>query len=137
MHQKHPPPKTAYSAIFAPFQPSFFAGTNLSEIELTQWRVLSSGVAFAFEDVPQVPAAGRAGDLGAPAVRVAGADHRAGDLLVEAGPAAAGVEFAGGSVERRAALPALVGALLECVLIFADEGHLGALVEDHALFFRG
>ncbi len=28
--------------IDCPFQPSFFAGTNLSEIELTQWRVLSS-----------------------------------------------------------------------------------------------
>ena len=93
------------------------------------------GVAFAFEDMSQVPAAGRAGDLGPPPVRVAGADHRPGDLLVEAGPATARVEFGCGGVKRRSTLPAEICAFRKSIFIFPGERHLGALMEDHALFF--
>lgn len=50
---------------------------------------VARGKALALEDVPQVRAAGSAGDLGARAIGIGRAPHRAGDLLVEARPAAA------------------------------------------------
>src|SRR5262245_50371286 len=93
--------------------------------------------ALAMEDVPQVPAAGRAQDLDAVAVGVGLVPHRSRDLLVKAGPAAARVELAVGGVQWGVAAPADVGAFLKGVLVFAGEGPLGALVDDDALFSRG
>ena len=56
------------------------------------------------------------------------------DLVVEAGPAAAGVELVTGAVERGVAALAEVGALGPVLLVFPGEGRLGALLEDDALF---
>ena len=58
--------------------------------------------------------------------------HRPRQLVVEAGPAAAGVEFVLGTVERRTALATAVESLLVEIVIGAAEGSFGPLLHDHA-----
>src|SRR5206468_4293566 len=90
--------------------------------------------ALAVEDVAQVAAARLAQDLDAAAVGVAVLLDGAGDLVVEAGPAAAGLELVGGAVQGRVAAAADVGpgGLVRGVL--AGERALGPLAQDDALF---
>src|SRR5690606_40680545 len=64
------------------------------------------------------------------------ASHRAGDLVVECGPAAAGVELVLGAVQGRVAAPADVGAGLEEVVVLAGEGRLRALELDDVALLR-
>jgi hypothetical protein len=95
------------------------------------------GEALAVEDVTQVAAAGRAQNFDAAAIGVGLVADGAGELLVEAGPAAAGVELAVGAVEGGVAPAADIDAGLKEVVVFASEGPLGALMDDDALFSGG
>lgn len=92
---------------------------------------------FSDEDVPEMPAAMVAEDLGAAAVGVGLAAHGPGDLIIKAGPAAAGVELVGGAVQRMVAAAADEGAAYFVPVVFAGKGHLRAFVDDNALFFGG
>ena len=85
---------------------------------------------LAEEDVAEVAAAVGALDLDAHAVGVGQAPDGAGDLVVEGGPAAVGVELVVGAIEGRVAAAADVGAGLVEVVVLAGEGRLGALVLD-------
>jgi len=87
---------------------------------------------FPLEHVAEVaPAAGTL-NLGAIAIGVGDAAHGPGDLLVESGPAAMGVELVLGTVESRTALFALIRSSSSEVLVLAGERRLGALVQNHA-----
>lgn len=59
-----------------------------------------------------------------------------GDALVEAGPAAAGIELGGGVEQLCAAAFAHVGAAVPLRFVFAAEGPFGAFLPQHAVFFR-
>ena len=84
------------------------------------------GEPFALEDMAEVPAAGGADDLGAAAVGIRLAAYGTGEGVVEARPAAAGVELAVGGEEGRAATPAGVGAVGAVLPEASREGPLGA-----------
>ena len=61
------------------------------------------------ENVAKMRAAAHTGDFSAFAVSVDCPTHRAGNLVVKAGPAAMGVELVLGMVQRRVAAPADIG----------------------------
>ena len=90
---------------------------------------------LAEEHVAEVAAAVHAGDLGPVPVRVRRTKDRAGDLVVEARPAAVGIELVLGTVQRRVAATAVIGPRRFVGDIFAAPGHLGALVNDDAFLF--
>lgn len=87
------------------------------------------------EHVAEVASAARAGDLRPVSVRVRRALHRAGDLVVEARPAAVGVELVLGPVQGRVAAPALVGPRGLVGDVFPAPRALRALVNDDPLLF--
>jgi len=78
-----------------------------------------------------------ADDFGASAVGVGQGEYGVGQLVVEAGPAALGVELGGGVKEDVAALFAGVGAFFEVAVILAGEGCFGAFLEDDVGFLWG
>src|SRR5690606_3238914 len=90
--------------------------------------------AFAFKHMAEMAAAVAADDLDTTAVGVGVTLHRAGDLVVKAGPATVAVELVGRLVQRGVALPADVSAGGLVVGVLADEGALRPLVEDDAGF---
>lgn len=61
--------------------------------------------------------------------------NRSRNFVVEGRPAAAGVKFVIGPVERRAAIAARVNSALKRIGIAAGERTLRAVVQDHLLFF--
>ena len=93
--------------------------------------------AFALEDVAEVASAVFAEDLDASSIGVDVAANGAFDLVVEAGPAAAGVELVFGAVELRVAAAAGVDAGIFRIDVLAGTGELGPFVDEDALFFRG
>lgn len=95
------------------------------------------GELLAAEDVAEVAAASCAGDFGAVSVAVEGFFNGPGDGVIETGPATVAVEFVVGTVERRVATAANVGAGFEVVVVFTGEGHFGAFVDDDAGLFGG
>ena len=94
------------------------------------------GKSLVQKHMPQVSSAFGAGDLGAPSVGVGRPHHGARNLVIETGPAAPRVELVGGTVQRRAALAAVVYARLAVVIISARKGRFGTLVDDHTSLFR-
>ena len=62
--------------------------------------------------------------------------NRAGDLVVEARPAAVRLELRGRLVQFGVALPAGIDTFFEVVVEFAGEGTLRSLAEDDAGLFR-
>jgi len=93
--------------------------------------------AFTFEDVAEMAPAAGALDLDPLPVRIRKTAHGARDLLVERRPATMGVELVVGSVQRGAAVLALVGAAHEVSLVFSGERGLGPLVENDPLLRSG
>lgn len=93
------------------------------------------GKALTREHVPQMPAAAGAGDFGAQAIGIGCAPDRAGEAFVEAGPAATGIELAGGMIQGRAALPAGIHPLAGVVQQRTGKGRLRALVQNDTSFF--
>ena len=113
----------------------FGGGCRCGGVELQGDRIdavggVFRGESFAGEYVAEVGAASGAGDFGALSVRVGGASHGAGQCVVEAGPAASGVEFVGRPIERCAALFAVVGAVGVEGDVFSAERGFGAFVDD-------
>ena len=90
--------------------------------------------ALAGEDMPQVRAAGRAGNLRPVPIGIGRAAHRACYLLVKARPTASGMEFIRGPVERCIAPAAQVNSVFEQPVVFPTEGRFGPLVQDNAFF---
>ena len=90
--------------------------------------------AFAFEDVAQVAAAVSADYLGATAIRVGTAFDAAGIFFIEAGPAAARLEFCLRRVKRVVAAPADKRAGRIQRLVLAAERTFRSLVNDDSLF---
>jgi len=90
---------------------------------------------FALEHVTEVPTASCTLDLDPLSIRVRYPTDRSGDLLVEGGPAAVGIELGIRPVERCPAALAFVRAGNELALVLSRERSLGPLVEDH-LFLR-
>ena len=88
---------------------------------------------LSFEYVPQVTAASGALDLGPNSVGVGNPFHAAGNFLVEAWPAAPGIELVLGLVEDRAAALAGIPAGAEDRLVLPGERGLGSLVDDDPL----
>ncbi len=87
------------------------------------------------ENVAEVAAARRAGDLRAPAVGVRCAMHGSGDLIVEARPPAIGFELVRRPVQR-----SIAAATDECPGLLegnelTGEGTLGAFMDYNALLF--
>src|SRR5271155_2431908 len=70
-------------------------------------RILG-GHPLSEEDVPQVSPTMVAADLGPPAIGIGDPSNRPGDLIIEAGPSAPGVELVHGPVEGRVAAAAVV-----------------------------
>ena len=83
---------------------------------------------FAEEDVAQVSAAVVALDLDAHTVRVGQTLHRARHLVVESGPAAAGVKLVLAAIKLGVAAAADVAACLVEVVVLAGERWLGAFI---------
>jgi hypothetical protein len=90
---------------------------------------------LSFEYVPQVRSALCALDLNAHAVGIGESSDASRDLLVETWPAAPGIEFAFGPIERRPAALALVRPRRLDVLVLPGEWRFGALPNDNALLF--
>ncbi len=90
---------------------------------------------LADEDVSQVSAAGGANYLGASSVGVGQAAHRVRYFGVERGPAAAGVEFVIGAIQRGTAAAATIGAFFAMAIVFSAKGAFGSFMDDNARLF--
>lgn len=90
---------------------------------------------LAHKDVTQVSAAVGTLNFGPHTVRVRQPPNRTWNFLVKAWPAAVRLKLAFRTVQRSAAAFADVGARVPEGKVFADEGHLGAFVDDNPLFF--
>ena len=90
---------------------------------------------FSRKYVPKMSAAGRAEDLRAHPVRIRLAPDRPFDLIVEARPAAVGIELVARTVERRVAPPADVSAGGLVVGVLPGERTFSPLVNDNVFFF--
>ncbi len=95
------------------------------------------GKSFARKYVPEMSAACRTGYFDASAVGVGSSFYSPCDLVVETGPTATGMEFILRTVERGAALPAVVYAFTRKIGILPGERWLGAFVYDNMFFERG
>lgn len=93
--------------------------------------------AFSFKDMAQMSAALSADDFCTPAIRIGDMLDSPGNFIVEAGPAAARLEFVFAAVELRIALPTDIGADRFVVLVFAGAWVLSAFVNNDALLFDG
>ena len=91
---------------------------------------------FSAEDMSQVAVAIVAHNFGAKAIRVEMTVDGAGDLVIEAGPAAMTVELVLGAVKRRVASPADERARFLPIGVLAGERPFCALADDDARFFR-
>jgi len=91
---------------------------------------------FAGEDVAEMAAAAGADDLHPLAIRIGDALDRAGNLVIKARPAAAGMEFILRAVERGVAALAEIGAFRLVVGVLPGEGPLRPLVQDHPFLVR-
>lgn len=87
------------------------------------------GEPFALEDMPQMTAAAGARDLDPTAIGIGRTLYGTLYLPVESRPTAARVKLAVRLVERRLALPAHVGSLLEMVVVLSAKGPFGALLD--------
>ena len=94
------------------------------------------GEAFAFEDMPQMGPAGGADDFRPVAVRIGNPHDGPCDLVIEARPAASGVELVARAVERCAATPAGIGSVGLMVPVAPAERRFRRAVGDD-LFFVG
>lgn len=93
--------------------------------------------AFPRKHMAQMPAAVRAENLGAVAVRVRCPPDGAFNLIIKGGPAAMGVKLVFRAVQGRLTLPAhIVAAGFKMVGVLAGKGGLGALVQDDLLLVR-
>jgi hypothetical protein len=90
--------------------------------------------AFSDEYMTQVRAAVGTDYLCADPIRIENPLHRAWNLIIEAGPPAASLEFAFRTVKRRITLPAFVGATQPKIVVPAAERRLSALANDHFFF---
>src|SRR3990170_5685264 len=79
---------------------------------------------------------GHTDNLGPMPIGIGQSSHRAGNLLVEAGPAAARMELGVRNVKRGSTPPADVRAFIKEVVVLAGVGRFGAFVNDHPLFLR-
>jgi hypothetical protein len=91
------------------------------------------GEAFPYEHMAQVAPAPSALDLDSLSVGIGKSAHRPGDLLVERRPAAVGLELVFRTVERSAALLALVDPGFEVAFVLTGERSLGPFVENDLL----
>lgn len=92
-------------------------------------------MAFSEKHMTEVRAASDARDLRTGAVRVHRAPDGAGNLVIEAWPAAVRVEFVLRIVQRRFAAPADVGPLTLEGDVLPAVGHFGAFMDDNPLLF--
>ena len=92
---------------------------------------------LALEHVPEVRPTRSAHDLRALPVRIRNPLHGSGDLLIEARPAASGVELVVGTVERSVTPFTDVPALLPVVIVFSREGWFSAPMDDDPFFLPG
>ena len=93
------------------------------------------GEAFACEDMAEMCAAICAHNFSAIAIGVRDAFYRAGDFVVERGPAAMSVEFVAAAIKGRSATFADVCARFFVIEVFAGEGGFGAFVNNYIFFF--
>ena len=96
-------------------------------------RVLG-GKPFSHEDVAEMTTAVIAEDFGAGTVRVGHFFDRALDLVVETRPPALADEFIAGTIQRRVATSADIGAGVFQIRILANECPFCAFAEDHTRF---
>lgn len=94
-----------------------------------------SGKSFARKDVAQMGSALGAENLRTASVGIRFAAHGTRNFIVEAGPAAAGIEFILRTVQRSTAPAAAVGAVFVVEVIFTGKGRFGSFSNDHPLFF--
>ena len=92
---------------------------------------------LALEEMAQMTAATGAKNLRAVSVGIGCTPYRTGNRIVEARPAASGIELVLRTVQRRAALAAAIRALLVEAAVTAREGHFGGFVDNYASFFGG
>ena len=92
---------------------------------------------FAEKDVAEVAAAVVAENLSAAAIGIALLFDGAFNLVVEAGPAAVGLELRRRFVKRCSALGAGIGSFFVVVVIFAAERAFSTLLNDNSLLFEG
>jgi hypothetical protein len=88
------------------------------------------------EDMSQVSSAVAADDLCPPAIRVELSGDRTIHLIVEAGPAAAGIELINGVVQESITALTVIIALFKELVKFSAEGPFSSLVKDDPFFFR-
>lgn len=92
------------------------------------------GEPLAFEDVPEMPPAPSALDLGPFSIRVRKTADGSRDLIIKARPAATRIEFALGAVQRGPALAAHVGPRGVVILVLSRKRGFRPLLKDHPLF---
>jgi hypothetical protein len=95
------------------------------------------GEPFALEDVAEMGVAPDASYLDAHAVQVGEPFHGARDLIVEARPAAPGIELVLRPIEGRATSLAYVRARLEVVFVLSGKRSFGSPMDDHCLLRTG
>ena len=94
-----------------------------------------SGKSFVRKDVAQMGSALGAENLRTASVGIRFAAHGTRNFIIEAGPAAAGIEFILRTVQRSTAPAAAVGAVFVVEVIFTGKGSCGSFSNDHPLFF--
>lgn len=94
-----------------------------------------SGKSFVRKDVAQMGSALGAENLRTASVGIRFAAHGTRNFIIEAGPAAAGIEFILRTVQRSTAPAAAVGAVFVVEVIFTGKGSFGSFSNDHPLFF--
>ena len=93
------------------------------------------GEPLSFKDMPKVGTAVGTDDLDSHSVAIGHPLDRALNLVIEAGPATAGVEFVLRPVKVSAAPLTYVDSRLEMVGVFSGEGPLGSLTSYDPLLF--
>ena len=91
---------------------------------------------LSHEDMAEMPTAVFAEDLNPKTVGVGLLRDRTRDFVVEAGPPAVTGEFILGTIQRRVATPADIGAGVGQLGVFADERSFRILPQDYPRFFR-
>jgi hypothetical protein len=92
--------------------------------------------ALALENMAQMTLTGSANDLDPAAIGIRNPLYTAGNLVIETGPSASGVELIVGSVQRAVAPPAVEGSCLLMGTVFTGKGALGTLTDNHILLLR-
>ncbi len=91
--------------------------------------------AFAGEHMPEMRVTIGAYDFDPPAISIGNPFYRTGDFIVEARPAAMGIKFRIGRIQRGIAAPAHVESLLLVMQVLSRPGKFGAFVNDDPFFF--